>query len=539
MLKALKIENFAVIDSVEFELGPGLCVLTGETGAGKTLIVEAIELLLGARADSTKVRTGAEAANIRGVFEHEGREVVIRRRISSTGRSSAWLDGLPVSISELAERTAGFADLLGQHEHQSLLDSTNHIGLLDRFCGVEELASDFSMGYRELEESESRLRRAGEEIERERERVRLREFELRELTEARLDPVEWDTIGARIERIDAAERILERASGAAHLIAEGETNAMDIVSAAEKLLLNISDIVPETKSALQLIESAQIALAEAAREVSAIADSVDMDSEEAESLRSRQLFIERLCRKYNRDVEGLIEYREALEAELTNIEDMESAMEALAEEVESRRENLVEMANDLRAAREKGAPILCRRIIEALAPLGMDNVEFEVRFHRRPDSEGPIRIEGKRYSMLPTGSESAEFLISPNIGEELKPLTSIVSGGELSRIMLAIKSLVGTTDFDGITVLDEVDTGIGGEVGNAVGRELFRLARERQLLVITHLPQIARLADIHFRIVKFEQDGRTRVKLERLSPFERKTEIERMLGGKLEMAENR
>ncbi len=536
MLKSLKIKNLAVIDYAELHLDRGLCVLTGETGAGKSLVVGAIELLIGARADSTRVRTGSDEAIVEGVFEHSGRTNIVRRRISSTGRSYAWFDGMSVSISDLTEKTAGFADLLGQHEHQTILDQRTHIELLDRFCGITSLSDEFSTEFHELEQIESLLRKTREGIERERERIRLREFELQELSQAQLDPEEFEEIEAKIARIDAAERIFERATKASEHLNDGAPDALQLVAAAEKSLLDIADLVPEVRYATELVETAQAALAEAARVVSDIADSVDVDAEEAEILRDRQNLIERLRRKYNRDVRGLIDYQKELEGGVTNLQGMESKMESISKDIESRLAILVEKANTLRKKREAGAIHLQHEITGALYPLGMENVEFEIKFMRTEDPNGPITIDNERFAMLNSGSESAEFYISPNPGEALKPLAAIVSGGELSRIMLAIKSIIGSDYFEGITVFDEIDSGIGGKVANAVGKELLNLAGKRQLLVITHLPQIARMADVHLRITKFEEKGRTRVNLERLSLAEKVEEIERMHGGRIEMA---
>jgi len=531
MLRKLKIENLAVIDSVEFELEAGLCALTGETGAGKTLVVGAIELLLGARADSGKVRTGEESAIVEGIFERGGKSVFVRRKITAGGRSYAWIDGEPVTMSELADRTAGFADLLGQHEHQSLLDSATHTDLLDDYAGSRRLSGEFRQKFHQLEEFRVRLSRLKRQLERAREKSRLREYEIRELSDAKLDADEWAEVEGKLARVDSAEHILARTDEAIQAIGDGQPNAVELIAIAEKAMADIAGLVPEVADVAELLDTAQTAIAEALRELSAIAGSVDIDPEEAEYLRGRQSLIERLKRKYNRDVPGLIEYLAELEAGEEDIARIEEEIDTLEREVARVSEKLVEIAGELRRQRELAVPNLCAEIERALAPLGMDAVRFEVALVRAPDSGGAIEIDGERFALLPTGSEGAEFLISPNPGEELRPLASIVSGGELSRIMLAIKALIRSEDFEGITVFDEVDAGIGGEVGNAVGEELKRLARNGQILVITHLPQIARLADVHLRIGKFERAGRTRVSMLRLEGSTRKEELKRMHGG--------
>ncbi len=531
MLRKIKIENLAVIDHLEFELESGLCVLTGETGAGKSLVVGAIELLLGARADSSKVRTGEEAALVEGLFQNGGKTTTVKRRITSGGRSYAWIDDSPVTVSELVEKTTGWADLLGQHEHQSLLDSTTHIDLLDSFAGSVEMAREFKAEFRRLEDALAQLNRLKREVERSRERSRHREFEIRELSEAKLDIDEWESINSKLARIDAAERILERANECLGALTDGNPSAIELLSLAERALADISRFASEAASVADIIDTAQTAISEAAREISNIADSVDIDPEEAEFLRGRQMMIERLTRKYGRDVAGLIDY-------LSEIGKSEDDIARIEEEIESRetgilrsKTHLVGIADTLRERREAAVPLLRERLQAALAPLGMESVRFEVHFDRIAEASGPVIIGDERFALLPTGSETAEFLISTNPGEDLRPLAAIVSGGELSRIMLAMKSLIRSSDFEGIAVFDEVDTGIGGEVGNAVGVELKRLAHHGQILVITHLPQIARLADLHLRVAKFEERGRTRVAIERLSGEAKREELMRMHGG--------
>ncbi|MCK5833260.1 AAA family ATPase [bacterium] len=533
MLRKIKIENLAVIDYAEFELEEGLCVLTGETGSGKTLIVNAIELLLGARADATKVRTGENAAQIEGVFQNGVKTVMVKHKIISTGRSYAWVDDHPVTISELAERTAHFADLLGQHENQSLLAWTTHIDLLDSFAGLQVMSEAYKKEFHALDEIRARVSHLKNEIEIARQRSKLREFEIRELTEANLDVEEWQEIKSKLLRIDYVEKILECANVALNSISEGENNAIEFIANAEKAIMDIASLVPETVDINQMLETAQTALTEASREISDIADSVNVDPEEAEFLRGRQLLIERLERKYNKDIQGLIQYLSEIKESEEGVAKLEEEAMSNEKDIVNRRGKLVGMADLLREGREKAAPLLAREIQKSLAPLGMENVCFKIKFDRKKETNGPIVIKGERFALFPTGSEYVEFLISPNQGEELKPLASIVSGGELSRIMLAIKALIKSKNFDGISVFDEVDTGIGGDVANAVGLELKRLARDGQILVITHLPQIARLADLHFRIRKFEENGRTKVKLERLSEVARKNELNRMHGGEV------
>lgn len=530
MLKNLKIRNLAVIDSAEFTFGDGFCVLTGETGAGKSLVVSAIELLLGGRADSSRVRTGEKEAIIEGVFAEDGVETSVRRKISESGRSYAWLNDSPVTITELSEATAKFADLLGQHEHQILLDSEIHIDFLDIYGGHKALAEDYKLDYQQLDYLKKELKRLDKKIAEEKERARLREYELQELEAASLDIEEYEELNATMRRIESTETILENATDAYNAISEDDQNAISLVVSSQKKIEAISDLVPETSGILELLETALVALEEAAREIDDIAQSVDIDPAEAEQMRRRQVALQRLCRKYNRTMEALIEYVDELKTQANDVEQLVERRREMEDIIGELREKLAEKAIELSNKRRAAAPELAAEIAEVLAPLSMDKVRFEVKFNRSQSSDGPAEIDGEKYALLPTGIETAEFYISTNPGEDLKPLAAIVSGGELSRIMLALKTLFIEQEESGLLVFDEVDTGIGGDIGRHVGKALANLAKNKQLLVITHLPQIARLADRHYIIDKFEREGRTRVQVEEVSGKRREKELERMHG---------
>ncbi len=517
MLKHLKISNLAVIDSAEFDFGEGFCVLTGETGAGKSLVVSAIELLLGGRADSGKVRTGEREAVIEGVFFEGGRNVHIKRKISENGRSSAWIDETPVNMAELKDATARFADLLGQHEHHVLLDPETHINFLDIFGGHKAYAAAYYAEFQQLESQKNALRRLSAKITEAENRANLREYELSELESAALDVAEWEELTLTMRLIESAETIAEKAGGAHIALSEGECNAVSNVVSAQKMIADIAELVPCGAEIVEMLETAVVTLEEASREIGGIAGSVDIDPEEAERLRHRQMALQRLCRKYNRDIKSLIEYAEELKGEAGEVERLLIEREELERAITRQRMRLVEMASDLSEKRKKAAPRLADKIIEVLAPLSMDRVLFEVKFFGSNE-------------LLTTGLETVEFYISTNPGEDLRPLAGIVSGGELSRIMLALKTLFIDMEESGMLVFDEVDTGIGGDIGRHIGKALVNLSKSKQLLVITHLPQIARMADRHYIIEKFESGGRTRVSAREVVGMEREKELARMHG---------
>ena len=534
MLRRLKIENLAIIESGELEFGSGLSVLTGETGAGKSLVVSAVELLLGERADTSRLRTGAEEAIIEGVFERGGEEVELRRRITSSGRSYGWVDGTPVSMGELSDAARNFADLLGQHEHQVLLDSESHLDFLDEFADIDDKAANYRKLFEEFGELRAQKKRLEQRIESAEEKNRLREFEYRELGEAELDAGEWEEVRSSMARLESAERIVSAAGTALENLTEGESSAASLMAEAEREFEGIGEVVSEAKEALSLLDTAHAAVSEASNLADTILRSVDIDPEEAEEIRNRYDLYRRLQRKYARDVEGLLDYLGELERGAENIEELRLESKKIARSIAELRNNLITEARDLSRLREDAAPRLSEAIRRELRPLGMDGVRFAVRFLREPGED--VDIVGESCRLLPTGAERAEFMISPNPGEDLRPLASIVSGGELSRIMLAFKSISGGEGDADFLIFDEVDTGIGGKVGIAVGKALSELASRVQILVITHLPQIARFADAHYAIEKYERGGRTRVDLRRLDPEGIMEEIARMKGEEVKFA---
>jgi len=535
MIKKLTIKNLAVIKETEIDFNNGYCVLTGETGAGKTLIIGAIELLLGGRADTNQIRTGEKSALVEGVFQFKAKLHMVRRKITSSGRSYAWFDDSRISMTELADKTTGFADLLGQHEHQVLLDSTSHINLLDNYCGLKKEIEIYKTKYSEFESNLTRLKKLDNEIARERELANLREFEIEELGKANLDIEEFEENRDVLKRIESSEKILENTSFIQNLIDEDENSILSVLAMAEKSAREISDIVEECTQIIEFLETAQVNINEAARLAEDIAESIDVDPEYAEQLRVRQMQIVRLTRKYNRSLPDLLDYLQELENDQSNLENLKLQKQALLKDNNQLMKELVDLANVLSERRSVGAIEMQKEIARELQPLGMEKVEFEVKFQSKLDENGPLEMDGNKYALLPTGAETAEFYISPNPGEGLKPLVSIVSGGELSRIMLVLKKISIEKNPTSTLVFDEVDSGIGGDTGKAVASVLKELSEKQQIIVVTHLPQIARRADYHYVIKKKKIDNRTEVLVRNITDEEIIEELERMHGGDVKL----
>ena len=541
MLAELRIENLAIIESLTLGFEDGLCVITGETGAGKSLIVGAIKLLLGERGGADKIRAGANEIRIsarffptksalevaRGMGIEED-EITIMRRITKAGRSYFWINGIPTTAENVKRIGKFLADLHGQHSHQMLLDSNLHLNILDIFGGVERerkmvetLYDEFQAKKRELDE----LVRRRDEVLRQR---RLLQFELRELTNANLnDPDEESKLEEELSRIESAEAILEFAELLRQSVF-GES--MSIADIAGKIKANAEELshISEVRNAVELIDT----ILAATDEIRIIADKlaeVEYDPERAEQIRKRLALLGDLQKKYGKNLKQLIEYRDKLAEQSVEELDVDEAIEKLKGELSEIRTRLEDAAAKLSLLREKAAKKLSKAVEKELAPLALENAKFEVELKRQQDESSEFRLNGVPMRLGRHGFEKAEFLISTNPGMPLRPLKDIASGGELSRIALALKVALPAWKEVGCCVFDEIDVGIGGRTALFVAEQLEKLAQDRQVIVITHLHQIARRAKCHIVVEKYQMQGETFVSARMLSSDEREKELSRML----------
>jgi DNA repair protein RecN (Recombination protein N) len=521
VLRFLSVRHLAVIDRLELEFEPGLNVLTGETGAGKSILVGAVGLLVGGRASADLVRTGEETAAVEAIFEADGREIIVRREISAQGRSRAAVDGALTTSAALRELCGGLVDLHGQHEHQVLLDPAAHLDLLDEFAAARkerECVADAFARWLAVRSERDRL------LTGEREKASRAEFLSFQLGEIdRIDPKPGED-----EELDATRRVLGNADRLQRLCAE----AYDVLYEGDQAVLpalgnvwkKITDLAaldarfgpyldgrPAVKSQLE-------DLAFFLRDYSAAIDASPARLQEVED---RLAPLERLKRKYGPTLEGVITKRDQLRRELHDIEHSTERMAALDADLQAAGQAYLDAAGLLARKRRAAADTFCRTLEKSLADLAMSRTRCEVRFS---PAEGESQWSDR-------GIEDAEFYISANPGEDVKPLARIASGGELSRIMLALKTLA-STDAPGKTLIfDEVDAGIGGAVADVVGGRLQRLGGRFQVLCITHLPQIAAYGTTHFCISKSVRAGRTITDVARVAGPERETELARMIGG--------
>jgi DNA repair protein RecN (Recombination protein N) len=545
MLTELRIRNFAVIEEAALSFAGGLNVLSGETGAGKTMVMTALGLLLGGRASPELVRTGAREAVVEAVFEIEGEgpiagaaewldadnrsELIIRRVIAEGGRSRVSINGRIATVQALAQLGAGLVQIYGQHEQQSLLQRENHLLILDRHAGLETELADYRELYQHARERRARLAEL-ERRERERnELLELARFRVAELENAGLTAGEDAELSSERIVLTNATRLVEAANVAEQMLYGAEGAAVDLVSRARARLAEAAAIDPALNSALEMIEAAQANLEEAARTLSAYAERIEADPARLEQIEARLQELSRLKRKYGGTVESALETLARSRAEMAELEAAAETRAAAEAELHRVLGQLFEAARRLSSLRERHAAELKHRMEAELKTLGMRNAAFDARIGRLAAADAEF-IDGG-LATGPSGIDTVEFDLAPNLGQAPIPLQRVASGGELSRVMLALKRLEAQRRGVATLIFDEVDAGIGGTAAEIVGRKLKQLARFHQILCVTHLAQIAAFADSHFVIEKEERAGSTRSYVIELEAPDRAAEVARMLGG--------
>lgn len=547
MLSFLGIKDFALIESLELEPGGGLVVLSGETGAGKSIILSALGLILGQRAAADLIRTAAESAVVEAQFHLDPGgeawrilqaeelddadapgELVVQRVVSRGGRNRVRINGSLVTLSLLGSLGPHLVSLCGQHAHQALLRPEEHLLLLDAFAGLEERRRKLRVAVeralslrRELE----RLRRELERLERRREELA---FTVQELEEAELDPEEEEQLKAERRRYLNQEKIARLGDGALTALYTAEEGAaLDILGRVRSFLGELAGLDPKLEGLLEQVEGAYYQLRDAADELQGYLGGLGFDPGRLDWIESRLASLQRLVRKYGGDVAAALETLERSRRELAALDQGGENLAALERDFAAALDEALELARGLGQERRRAASRLARAVEGELADLGMGSCRFQVEF--TPPASAPL--ETPEGPLSPRGLEQAEFLIAPNPGEGFRPLARIASGGELSRILLALQVLVAGRRGSATQVYDEVDAGIGGATGAAVGRKLAQLSRRGQVICITHLPQIAAWADRHFVVRKRTSGGRTATEVQELDETGRVEELARMLAG--------
>ncbi|MBN1655421.1 MAG: DNA repair protein RecN [Deltaproteobacteria bacterium] len=545
MLLCLRVRDFAIIDELEVAFDPGFNVVTGETGAGKSILVNALQLVLGGRPKAEVVRGGAENAQVEALFdvgddpevrkrmEASGivpdNQLVIRRVIAKAGRARAFANGQLASSAQIEQLASGLADISSQHEHHTLVDPRSHLNFLDAFADATKLRSEVALVYEMLLKIRDALEHTRRKCQDRTAREDLLRYQIAEIDE--LDP----KAGELVELIEERER-QRHAEQLASLTANAEHDLYARDNAICEELARVADSVRQAANLDQRLNgladqlaSLHLSLEECARELGGYARRVSADPEKLGRLEQRIDLFHRLQRKYGGSVESMLEHRERAQTELEQLFNSEDQIVALEKEFKANMDHAEQITKKLSAHRVKAAEKLARAISQELGSLGMGDARVIVEVEPAPEKEGELSVAGARLS--PNGIDRVEFLIAPNRGEQPQALQKIASGGELSRAMLAVKRVLAGLGPAGLYVFDEVDAGIGGAVAETIGRKLREVSRHHQVICITHLPQIAVFADAHFQVSKKVEKGRTISEITPLGQEQKAEEIARMLGG--------
>jgi len=532
-LLELSVADLALIDRLRLELEPGLNVFTGETGAGKSLLIDALGLAIGARADTSLVRHGAEAARVTALFDRIPEPLIATRELSTGGRSTARLDDEPVTAARLADAAGPLVEIHGQHDQQRLLDERWQRDLLDAYGGHDALRATMAAAVERWRENRALLASLALDPREVTRRLELAEYEANEIAAARLRPGEADETRRRLDAGQHGEAITRGGAALAEALAGEEGSARERVGVAAREAGALARLDPRFDEIGDRLAGLEAELADTASTVRDIAESIDHDPAELERLSERLSTIYGLERRYGDDEAAVIAHGERAAAEAERLRGVDD--ERANREADDARllERVAIAAADLSAARATAARRLTDTVDGVLAELGFPRGVFEVALGRRPadEDEAAVEVDGDALGFDATGIDQVVFRLAPNAGEPARPLGRIASGGELSRVALAIKQVLASADDTPVLVFDEIDSGIGGRSADPIGRSLWALARRHQVLCVTHLPQIAAHADTHFRIAKREVDGRTITEVARLDPEARAAELAAMLAG--------
>src|SRR2546428_1522340 len=540
VLTLLRIKNLALVEELEWQMAPGFIAVTGETGAGKSIIIGALQLLLGERADKSLIRTGADLCTVEAVFtgrdlqklnpqlveagiEPCETDLIIKRSFSATGGTRQFINGSPTTLSILKKLGDELVDLHGPHDHQSLLSPETQLSLLDSFARAEERLQEYRKHYRQLQTllaEHAALNTA--ETAREQELDLLR-HQITEIKSANLVADEEEEIEKRYKLASNSKRLIELASTVANKLAEADDSVLSQLAETQRLLRELEKIDNSIAQFSSAHAAGAVELSEIARSLSNYAEKLDLDPAQLSALEQRVSLFETLKRKYGGSIAEVIEFRKRAAERMHRIEGRDAELERLATEIEKVRAQMNRAGEALRKLRRKAAPKLSENIQYNLRDLGFRQSEFEAKL---------TELDEPR----PNGLDSVELLFSPNPGEPLKPLRAIASSGEISRLMLAIKSALAAHDAIPLLVFDEIDTNVGGEIAHAVGAKMLTLGHDHQLICITHLPQVAAAASSHFVVTKDVVRGRTFSNLREVTGKARREETARMLGGKSESA---
>ncbi len=541
MLEELVVQNYALIDRLQVRFSPGLNILTGETGAGKSILIGALGLILGMKADTGAIRAGTEEIDVSGIVKPdnnpdvqtwmeekgiaaENNSIIIRRVVKKNGKGTIYVQSTPFTLAALRELTGMLFDLHGQHEHQSLLSPENHRRLLDHYGNITAAVTAFSALYaRLLKVREEHAALIAEQRERVR-KVELLEYAIQEIEDAKLTVGEEEQLRQEQNLLANHERLIQLVEEVYGATAESRGGALSNLRQARGLLAEIVKIDSHLNDSNQQLENVFFELEDFVENLGRYKGSINFDPARLEKIEERLDLIKRLEKKYGGTIEEVLAHLEESRRALEGIQNSDATQKKLEEQITGQEKELKARAANITHLRKQAAGGLQEKIVGELKQLGMPKVRFQVQIEDRTSDSGKVLYAG-------TGKDKVEFLIAPNLGEPFKKLVQIASGGELSRIMLAIKTVLAESDHINSLIFDEVDAGIGGEVAIAVGERLRGLAKSKQVLCITHLATIAVQADNHIKVEKITQADRTVTRVSPVTGLERQEEIARMLAG--------
>ena len=547
MIQSLFIKNFALIDELHVDFSEGLNILTGQTGAGKSIIIGALNMILGERADTDLIRHGEKKAiaeamihvgsnhpYLKTLLEENGvdyaDELILRREIRSKG-SRGFINDTPVTISLLKEAGDQLVDLHGQHEHQQLLNEEHHRRVVDGFGHHELLLKAYRSALKQMRQTRRSLKELMEKEASLKEKLQLYQFQVKELEEADLSADEEEELKSELNLLDHTEELEEKAAAIVELGETGEANVLDMIRKMGEYLRQISDIEPEFETYISELQTARISIQEMLRFTEAYRNNIEFDPHRLDTLRRRQSELNRIQKKYGRDIPDLLQYLAAIRAEVAMAENFDLEIEKLQKQLDEDAGAVAEAAKALHSRRMASGEELSQKIVDELQHLGMEHTEFEVRVSWSPSEKSPVMIDDQPVQCHEHGADEVSFYISTNVGEAPKPLAKIASGGEISRIMLALKSAIAQEQNLPVMIFDEIDTGISGNISEKVGRTMRQLSRHCQIIAITHQPQIASKADQHFKVRKQEAQGRTISRIIPLDNSEHIREVASLMSG--------
>jgi DNA repair protein RecN (Recombination protein N) len=553
MLTELRIDNFAIIQHLELKFGSGLITFTGETGAGKSILLDAIVALMGGRAESTLLRSGAERANVEATFQipdcnreainslleqeellDDPNILILSRELRKDGRTVARVNGRTVNLALLRELGSYLVDIHGQSEHLSLLNVRQHLGLLDRYAHNEMRLDAYGIHYKKLlglRRELKELRQAELDSAR---RLELLQFQVEEIETAHLKLDEDGELRVERDRLANAENLAKLAQQSLAILDEGTPETPALTDLFGQVVQSLGNLQRIDSSQAALFEQAQVLLegiSDLNRDLRIYLESIEFNQRRLEEVEDRLDLIHKLSRKYGGSIEAVLAYGKETHQK---IESITHAGERIAELVEQEKELLAKMAKqavELSDVRKKASEELGRGMESELADLSMQGARFMVDLHSDAAAEGLLLENGQKVAFDGSGMDRVEFMIAPNPGEGFKPLVKIASGGETSRLMLALKNVLARADYIPTLIFDEIDQGIGGRVGTVVGEKLWQLARRHQVLCVTHLTQLAAFGDQHLRVRKQILDGRTVTQVDNMAGDERLDELAQMIGG--------